>query len=191
MDEALPVNPDSGEFFEEFFMGRLKPLAFRWCRGNEAAALDLVQETAKWFYSWKPWEKGLPYEQWLPYTIKVMKRSHYGGVLKDPLTESFDDLDGATKDAVGSDRSSAAQQIRYRAERRSLATKLMPLFDGNKQMQEFVYYRYFCDMTRAEIATKMGLSPRKITDLERQFLYRVTSEVAIKDLGLVPRERRV
>jgi hypothetical protein len=191
MDEALPVDPLSGKFFDDFFMGELKPIALRWCRGEEVEALDLVHDTAKWFYDWKPWEKGLRYEEWLPYTVKVMKRIHYRGILKEPLTESFDNLDGATKDKVESDSSSSAQQAQYMAERRLLASKVMPLFDGNKQIQEFVYYKYFCDMTRAEIATKMGLPPRKVTDLERQFLYRVTPEVAIKDLGLVPREYRV
>src|SRR4029077_15518484 len=98
MDEPLPVNPYSGEFFEEFSMGVLKPIAVKWCHGDEAAALDLVHDTMKWFYSWKPWEKGIAYAGWPPYTITVMKRLRYGAVLEQLVTESFESLDELTKE---------------------------------------------------------------------------------------------
>src|ERR1041384_2249411 len=191
MDNGLKVNPYSGEFFEEFFIGRLKPIASKWCHGNELAALDLVYETAKWFYSWQPWEKGIAYEDWPRYTVKVMKRMHYGARLQDLVTESFDNLDERTKEKAGSDRSSGATETQHLVETRSLGSKVMSLFDGDKQMQDFIYYRYFCDMTRAEIAITLGLLPRDVTDLERRFLYRVTPERAIRYLGLVPKEHRV
>jgi len=191
MDEPLTVNPNSGEFFEEFFIGKLKPIALRWCHGNEVAALDLVYDTAKWFYSWQPWQKGIAYEDWPRYTVKVMKRLHYGALLQDLVTESFDNLDERTKEEARSDRSSGAIETQHMVETRSLGSKVMSLFDGDKQMQDFIYCRYFCDMTRAEVGKAMGLSPRQVTNLEARFTYRVTPEVAIKYLGLVPREQRV
>ena len=189
MDEALPLDPYTGEFFKEFFMGRLRPTALRLCRRDSERAMDLLHDTAKWFYEWKPWEKGLPYEAWVPYTVTVMKRILVRENKDLPQTEA---LDGATEERVGSDDSKAAQRMRDMVERKSLATKVMPLFDGNEQMQEFIYYRYFCDMTRAEIAEAMGLpEARDVTDLERQFAYRVTPEKAVRLLGLVPKEQRV
>src|SRR5258707_5696705 len=189
MDEALPVDPWSGKFFEEFFMGRLRPVAFRLCCGNETNALDLVHDTAKWFYDWKPWEKGLSCEAWFPYTVLVMKRIHYRRIKNEPPANQ---LDEATEEIVGSDRASAAGKIRYMAERQSLGSKLMPLFEDDEQMQEFIYYRDFCNITRSEIATAMRLEDaREVTDLEARFTYRATPEVAIKLLGLVPRRDSV
>ncbi|MDX6500489.1 MAG: hypothetical protein QOG23_3749 [Blastocatellia bacterium] len=103
----------------------------------------------------------------------------------------MDQLDGEMEERVGSDDSSAVKDMQYVEDRKSLASKVMPLFDEDKQMQDFIYYRYFCDMTRAEVGKAMGLSPRQVTNLEARFTYRVTPEVAIKYLGLVPREQRV
>lgn len=188
MDEVLPIDPWSSEFVEAFFLRRLKAVALRLCSGNLDDAMDLLDDTAGWFYSWKPWTKGIPYEEWFPYSVTVMKRIHYRGSKDEP---PMDQLDGEMEERVGSDDSSAVKDIQYVADRKSLGSKVMPLFDEDKQMQDFIYYRYFCDMTRAEVGKAMGLSPRQVTNLEARFTYRVTPEVAIKYLGLVPREQRV
>ena len=114
MDEVLPIDPYNSEFVEAFFLRRLKAVALRLCSGNLADAMDLLDDTAGWFYSWKPWTKGLPDEEWFPYSVTVMKRIHYRGSKDEPPMDEFDE---EMEERVGSDDSSAVKDIQHVADK--------------------------------------------------------------------------
>jgi DNA-directed RNA polymerase specialized sigma24 family protein len=181
MEEGATYDPQDGEFFKEFFIQRLRPIAVNLC-GNQDRAKDLVQDMATWFYDWKPWlREGLStYEASLRYTTKVMKNRHARQVVKDPLSTAVG------LESITSGPEPKVPRLQRLAERRNLGIKALRLFKGDKRMQTFICLRFFSNLTRLEIADEMDLDPREVTDLGRRFRYRIRRERADKQLGLVP-----
>jgi hypothetical protein len=188
MEGAATYDPQDEEFYKQFFLNRLRPIALILCQGNMDRAMDLLQDTAKWFYDWKPWlHEGLStFDNSLRYTTVVMKRLFAKEAVEDPLANAV-----GLQEVIISESPRKLFRNQYLVERRSLGVKALRLFKDDKQMQIFICLRFFSNMTRAEISDEMNLDPREITDLGRRFRYRIRREKGFKVLGLAATRRGV
>jgi DNA-directed RNA polymerase specialized sigma24 family protein len=186
IDDAATYDPLSGEFYKQFFMERLRPIAEILC-GDPDRAKDLVQDTSKWFYHWRPWlREGLAtYGASLRYTTTVMKNIHASQSVEDPLAKAVE-LEGI----ISLDPPPKVARIQRLVEWRNLVIKVLRLFKDDKQMQTFICLKFLANMSRAEIAAEMNLDPREVTDLERRFEYRIKQQKGFKILGLVSTKPR-
>ncbi len=188
MDDFTKFDPHNNEFFKSVFLKKLRATAKSLFEGKtygDYSEEDLLNDTLEMFYKEEPWKrKDLQDHKNLGrYMARVMQHIHLKWLAKSRRTDS---VEVVAEEKLGTNK--IREQIQDLVERKSIARALKSYFPRDLVMHRLIDLEFVDNMTRAEIAEVMKLSPRKVTDLKRRLIYVVPEPVILRLVGRVPRQ---